>query len=214
MTTNILEVIDEIWKDTPLDLVRAYYCEQAPFNGAYFELLGSDDFHPNVFAAADLYAVSTLSVSVPIEAGISILQRDSKIFNDLLGEIPNKQLGHLSRQEFDKSMGPGSPALNLWNRLCRNGREECKWEVGPTTASKIMARKRPGLIPIEDSVLDQVLQRGKQNSWEMWWRALHDGGEKLEDRAEQIRVAVNRPDLSNLRAFDVLLWRWGKSKGY
>ena len=35
----------------------------------------------------------------------------------------------------------------------------------------------------------------------------------LEDRAEQIRVAVNRPDLSNLRAFDVLLWRWGKSKG-
>lgn len=55
MTTKILEVIDEIWKGTPLDLVRPFYCEQAPFNGAYFELLGSDDFHPNVFAAADLY---------------------------------------------------------------------------------------------------------------------------------------------------------------
>lgn len=212
--STVLEVIDEVWKCAPLELIRPYYDSPRPFTGAYFELLGSDESRPDEFTAADLYAVSTLSVSVPIEAGIAILHSEAELFNNLLGQIPDRSLGKLSRQEFDAIMGQGSPALSLWDRLRRNGSHERRWGVGPTIASKIMARKRPGLIPIEDSVLDRVLDRGKKNSWEMWWEALHDGGEKLENRAEEIRAAVKRPDLSTLRVFDVLLWRWGKSNGY
>lgn len=69
-----------------------------------------------------------------------------------------------------------------------------------------MARKRPHLIPIEDSVVDHVTQRGKRDSWEMWWQAFWEGGGYLEARADQIRAAVDRPDLSTLRVFDVMLW--------
>lgn len=77
-----------------------------------------------------------------------------------------------------------------------------------------MARKRPHLIPIEDSVVDRVVQMGRQDSWQLWWETFAEAGDYLETRAERLRESVNRSDLSTLRVFDVLLWSWGKSKGY
>ena len=215
MPKTILEAIKAIPEDEGIELVAPYYDPQHPYTGAFFELIGFDDVSPDQFTAADLYAVSTLAVQVPPKAGIAILREQSELFNSLLRQIPSDRgLKDLSREEFELHLGPRSVALELWDRLRRNGADEKRWKVGPTTASKIMARKRPHLIPIEDSVVDRVTQRGRRDSWEMWWQAFHDDGDCLEARAEQIRSAVNRPDLANLRVLDVMLWSRGKELGY
>ena len=214
MEQTILDAVKAIPEHDGIKLVEPYYDPQQPYTGAYFELIGSDDNHPDRFTAVDLYAVSMLAVQVPAKAGIGILLEQAELFESLLSRVPDVHIKDLSREEFQRDLGPDSVALELWDRLRRNGADEKRWNVGPTTASKIMARKRPHLIPIEDSVVDRVTQRGKRDSWKMWWQAFHDGGDYLEARADQIRAAVDRPDLSTLRVFDVMLWSWGKEQGY
>lgn len=214
MQQSILDAVRAIPEDEGIKLVEPYYDPQQPYTGAYFELIGSDDKQPDRFTAADLYAVSMLAVPVPAKAGIGILLEQAEQFDSLLSRVPDVHIKDLNAEDFERHLGPDSVALELWDRLRRNGATEERWKVGPTTASKIMARKRPHLIPIEDSVVDHVTQRGKRDSWEMWWQAFRDGDGYLEARADQIRAAVNRPDLSTLRVFDVMLWSWGKEQGY
>ena len=75
-----------------------------------------------------------------------------------------------------------------------------------------MARKRPHLIPIEDSVVNRVIGLGRGgDSWRLWWEAFQAEGDYLEERATKLRAAIGRPELSTLRVFDVMLWMWGKA---
>lgn len=182
------------------------------FTGSYFESLGAQDGTDSFITGADLYALSTLDIEVPVRAGISILENESAVFNDLLKAIPSdRRTGSLSASEFEQYLGLESEAMQLWDRLRRNGPDETKWGIGHTTASKIMARKRPHLIPIEDSVVDRVIKRGQGDSWRLWWEAFNAEGEYLEERATNLRAEIGRPDLSTLRVFDVMLWMWGKA---
>lgn len=187
-----------------IDLVRAYYAP-GQFTGAHFSSLAVDEDASDVFTPGDLYAVSMLAVPVPPKAGIALLEGQSSEFNEHLGNVPRAELKDLSEDEFVQHLGPKSPAQKLWDRLRRNDRPDDRWGIGPTRASKIMARKRPHLIPIEDSVVDRAINRGHQNSWELWWEALTLDN-YLEERAQRLRDELARPDLSTLRVLDVLLW--------
>lgn len=186
------------------------------YAGSYFESLDRDiwENHPNRITGSDLYALSTLQISVPRAAGIGILGDEQRRITELLTEIPDERLENLSREDYEKHLGRESPAQKLWDLLCRNNTGDKKWGIGSTTASKIMARKRPHLIPIQDSVVDEVIDRNKLNAWELWWQAFRDN-EELADRAEKFRqyidgAKVTRPQLSTLRIFDVVLWMHGR----
>src|SRR5699024_6021951 len=99
--------------------------------------------------------------------------------------------------------GPNSAAMQLWSILFR------QHKVGVTRASKILARKRPHLIPIYDSVVKRgIEQQHSDNEWRLWWEALTID-DYLENRAEHLRQAIDRPELSTLRVLDVLLWYSG-----
>ena len=84
-------------------------------------------------------------------------------------------------------------------------------DVGETTACKLLARKRPHLVPILDSVVTQELsiERG------LFWLPLHDWL-VADDRANHLNLESLRsraglgPDISVLRVFDVLTWMTGK----
>lgn len=205
---SIRSAVESIPYDDAVRYLKSYY-EPPEFTGAHFESLGAGDNPRDRITASDLYSVSTLSVTVPSAAGIQILGEESTTVSHLLKQIPTTELGALSKSDFDEHMGSESPALQLWDWLRRNGRGQTRWGIGPTTASKIMARKRPHLIPIEDSVVDRVIERGRRNSWSLWWEALTED-DYLENQAETLRNTVNRPDLSTLRILDVLLWMSGK----
>ncbi len=164
----------------------------------------------NRITADDLVAVSFLSVKVPGLAAIGLLETKVEEITKFLSAIPAElDLADLAGGEFQEILGRGSPAHELW--LLLRGSDSGRWGIGPTTASKIMARKRPKLIPIWDSVIGRVV--GEKNADTQWadWHAVFSDGSGLPERLDAIRsmAGVGR-DVSQLRILDVLLWMYGK----
>ncbi|MFC9839742.1 DUF6308 family protein [Rhodococcus sp. NPDC127530] len=102
---------------------------------------------------------------------------------------------------------PGWPAWDL---------ETALWAlpgIGQTKATKLIARKRPRLYPIWDSVVSQVLgtERSHLNPVREALRA--DGG-ALHHRLLSLREEAGLPEeISALRVFDVIAWMDGKNRG-
>jgi hypothetical protein len=63
----------------------------------------------------------------------------------------------------DDMVGPKSHAGQLWSSLA-----ELPW-VSPMATGKLLARKRPRLIPVLDRVLKASLERPNEGDW---WLAL------------------------------------------
>ena len=77
-----------------------------------------------------------------------------------------------------------------------------------------MARKRPKLIPIYDSVVGPLmgLNRNSLDQWSTWHTALTDGT-GLPQRLQEIRRVSGISDpISDLRVMDIVLWMHGKQK--
>lgn len=201
-------------------LVRKYYTHlyrhDIPQTGSRFDdWVGGGDRPEvaNIITADDVLAVSFLSVQVPAPAAIGLIESKAYDVSELLGQIPtNLDLGSVSSDEYDQYLGPRSPANALW-RLLR-GSETYRWGIGPTTASKIMARKRPRLIPIFDSVVGPLMGlKNSDNQWRTWHSALKDGT-GLSKQLDAIRdKAAIAQDVSELRIMDVVLWMHGKKIG-
>jgi hypothetical protein len=80
--------------------------------------------------------------------------------------------------------------------------------VGPTTASKLYARKRPRLRPIYDSVVAAAI--ASDTIWEPL-RALLQSDPGLHLHLIHLSDQAHLPaEVSALRVFDVLAWMGGK----
>ncbi|MDN5816695.1 MAG: DUF6308 family protein [Yaniella sp.] len=189
-----------------------------PYTGAYFESIDIDvaEDTPNRITGSDLYTLTTLQITVRRDGGFGILTYEREAIVSLLQKIPDEPIEDLSPEAYEQYLGRSSPAQELWNLLTRTGTEKPKWGIGSTTASKIMARKRPHLIPIQDRIVDDVIGRDRQNAWELWWQTLTENP-TLVERAKTLREHTIdplgiRPELSTLRVFDVVLWMHGKEQ--
>lgn len=176
------------------------------FTGAHFDTFGTNV--PNAITADDLIAVACLSKHVPARAALGILGEHSHDIGTLLGYIPpDLSLKDIPFEEHDQYFGNGTPSLRLW-RLLRRDRST-RWGIGATTASKLMARKRPGLIPIYDSVVGGVTGfDNADGTWSAWHHAFATDSELVE-RLESLRLAVGLHGISLLRVLDVVLWMHG-----
>ncbi len=79
--------------------------------------------------------------------------------------------------------------------------------VGPIAAGKLLARKRPQLLPVYDSRIKKVLSRPRIDN--QWWRDMHD--QLVEDpglvqELELVRAGAQADHMSLLRVFDVMCW--------
>lgn len=130
--------------------LNAYFAEPPhvpagrAYAGRFFERLdgGGDRSEAcDRFTAADLVAVQMLSVNVPPETSIAILHGGlGRSLNQLLRLIPPDI--HLGDPRASEHVREDSPAQKAWALLEReNG-------TGYVTAGKLMARKRPHLIPV------------------------------------------------------------------
>ncbi|WP_426006347.1 DUF6308 family protein [Paenarthrobacter sp. NyZ202] len=167
----------------------------------------------NSLTADDVLAVSFLSVQVPAPAAIGLLETSAGKVQGLLEQIPTDlDLASVSSVEYEALLGPNSPANDLWCLL--RGSESYRWGIGPTTASKIMARKRPRLIPIFDSVVGPLMGHPKaKGQWKTWHSVLTDGsGLPARLRAIKAESGIDQ-DISDLRTMDVVLWMHGKELG-
>ncbi len=86
--------------------------------------------------------------------------------------------------------------------------------MGRTKASKLLARKRPALIPIWDSVIGGVTQAG-DSFWEPLRQELRADDAALHRRLLRLRDRAGlSPTVTALRVFDVVCWMEGKDRGY
>lgn len=79
-------------------------------------------------------------------------------------------------------------------------------DISYVRASKLLAAKRPALVPVRDSVVEDFL--GADRAWWAPYRDLVSNSEFVA-RVDELSVAV--PDrVSLLRRIDVALWMAGK----
>lgn len=192
-----------------LRLLRRYYASDENGPAAVGALW--DAFDPSGQRASDadrltsddLVSLSLLSENVPGSAAHTLLVTDAERFSRLLADVgPDRDLGAQAEPVDDD--GAGSRLYAAVRKL--DG-------MGPTRASKLLARKRPRLFPIRDGVVEQVLGLGR-DFWEPLRAALRADDSALDKRLGRLHAQVGLPpEVTRLRVLDVLAWREGKDRG-
>lgn len=198
-----------IWPYLERDAVtrlESYY-QGRSFSGRRFEFLagGGDQDQggiANRFTADDIVAVSLLGVSIPPVAALDLLEPTDggEYITGLLRTVPN----HVDLWKADRAVvESGSAAEELWRHL------DQIVGIGWVTAGKLLARKRPRLIPVFDRVVRDALMPKRSTLW--WvslWDALQDG--QIVARLEELRTAAGLDEkVSLLRVLDVSVWMAG-----
>ncbi|WP_219822985.1 DUF6308 family protein [Nocardia nova] len=175
---------------------------QRCYTGAYFDSwppgCGGDD--ADRFTAEDLVAVTFLSVTVPPLAARALLVTEADRYSRMLEEVgPDRDLADEAE--------PPTPSWPAW---------QLEYAVralpglGRTTASKLLARKRPRLLPIWDTVVAAVFGTQDRHLGPVW-EALRHNDNQLHHRLTAIRELAGLPqDISVLRVLDVVAWMHGK----
>lgn len=174
---------------------------EMPFTGSRFEHLAGGGDRPDVadrITAQDLIAVQTLSVTVPAPVALELLEgRLGVCLSGMLSEIP----AGLDMADADTThLKPGSPAYRAWELLV------AQHGVGWVTAGKLLARKRPRLLPVYDDVVRCALGHPAD-----FWLTLH-AALRGDDRAVHrslvtLRQVAGIPEtVSVLRVCDVAVW--------
>jgi hypothetical protein len=176
------------------------------YTGSMFERLGGGGDRPqvaNLFTAEDIVAVTMLSVNVPSRASLQILGADSARLSAVLADIPTDMD---LIDAGDEHIADGSAAAYLWSNLHSYS------GVGYVIAGKLLARKRPRLVPVLDSVVLRVLGHPGVDYWRDLREQLRANEGWLNDRLKEIRARAGLDDLvSVIRVLDVLVWMTGKN---
>ena len=197
---------------SPLEYLQAENLEEAAsdltsyfdsFTGSRFEHLADSDT-PNSITARDIVAVSTLGVDVPAHVSIWILEEGAPAVSRELRAIP------VDQDIWDPSadLGPSGPANRLWDLLRGAHWADQHGGMGDTKTSKLLATKRPRLIPINDSRTEALLYPGEPtDTWLAWRREFQANGGDLALVIDHLRRHEPRSEqLSALRVLDVVLW--------
>lgn len=168
------------------------------FSGRLFERFGSGAGRPEAadrFTAEDLLAVQALSVQVPSAAADEILYGDKgKELAAFLTSVPADV--DLGTPGAERHVTDDAPAARAWSVL------EKSTGIGWVTAGKLMARKRPRLIPVYDDVVRCLLGR-PDHAWLDLNHALLDTD--VRRKLDEVR-AVAPSYVSPLRVLDVVMW--------
>jgi hypothetical protein len=193
-----------------LDLLEKYYEPEFESKDAYtgsvfdnWDSSGTRQGDLDRFTADDLVAITLLSIRVRPSVAHDLLVRRADKFGELLQEIgPDRDFVD-EAEPFTRR----SPEWRLHDELSD------VTGVGRTTASKLMARKRPRLVPIYDSVVGQVTGTTSVQ-WEPLRQALRADGHALHERLMRLRTAARLPEaVSALRVLDVIAWMEGTGRG-
>lgn len=189
----------EAWFEADADRIRhnlnRYFAgaEGDLFTGRWFEHWRTLS-DPNRFEAADLLAVEALSVQVPPEAAADLVSDAGERFHDLLDEIPiDVPLWEVPAAMIEA----GSPA----DRLHREVDEQPG--IGWVTAGKLLAAKRPHLLPVYDQSVKELLNPNGGPFWEPMRDLLVNQDIR---KVIEATCSIAPPNVTLLRRIDVALW--------
>ena len=156
----------------------------------------------NLIDVEDLYSPTLLSAPIRASAGQAIIERADAIGTHLRGIDPEVSLWHPDSHKVDD-------ALCCAERLTRELKRIP--HIGPTKASKLIAAKRPALIPIWDSQVCLALGAGRM-SWRQYWMAWRRTlTTEVVEQLRHLATEAGRGSLSPLRTIDIIIWMdtWG-----
>ncbi|MFD3334598.1 DUF6308 family protein [Streptomyces sp. NPDC058700] len=182
---------------------------EAPFTGSRFEHLAGGGDRPEVadpFTAEDLVAVQTLSVTVPALVALDLLEgRLGAQLSGLLQGIP-KDIDMVDAEA--DVLAEGSSADQAWHLLCAQHGDN--WVI----AGKLLARKRPRLLPVYDRVVRFAVGR-PPSFWLALHTALHEDDAVLPRHLLKLRQAAGLPETgSALRVCNVAVWMNHRALGH
>lgn len=191
----VAAAIDDLLRTQGIDdLVAAYFSPHRGFAVDTFDTLGDND--PYAITSDDLVVVTLLDVTVPPVAVRGLLGHDR---------------GHVARL-----LHAIDPDVDLWEADEDSiGAANALWgwvqneypQVGSVIAGKLLARKRPRLIPIVDQVVVDTLRALTGTYWDTIAHALSE-----DDRrhlVDELRPGWLTPAVSTLRLLDVAIWMRG-----
>lgn len=173
------------------------------FRSRSFERLdggGDREAVRDVITAADIVALAMLSIDIRREIVLELLGPLQERLSTLLRRIPNRPLYAVERETI--------------------GRESAAWELrrlivglggghNSVTASKLLARKRPALIPVKDSVirrptLSKITRAKRSPAW--WlptclasWLSEHAANRRPRCARNKNEAGVLRVNIDSLR---------------
>ena len=178
--------------DEATRLIRKYYSGR--YTGSRYDELASPD--PNQITSEDIAAVALLSVELTGQAVEALLWTHAQGLAEHLKDVPDTPLHEVDdEEEFEP----------LW-RLQDYFEEHLRGiGIGPVRRSKLLAHKRPHLIPIRDQHVLRAFVGGDKPLTRPLWQALRaDDG--IVGRLDSLRTEINRPELSLIRVLDVVVW--------
>lgn len=175
------------------------------YAGAAFETIG----HPwrvpatvDAITPADLLALGCLSSPVKKYTAAHLLDDSFQAqASALLAQIPAD--ASIADPGAAAALADKSPASQLYSLIRGIG------GMGKVRTSKLMARKRPGLIPIRDANVEEILDATADETWWLPYHAMVTEGEApFIKQARRIHAALKLSALiTPLRVVDVVLWR-------
>jgi hypothetical protein len=117
----------------------------------------------------------------------------------------------LADDEAEHLIARGGPAWELWELLSTiRPRPQDRNRLAAVAAGKLLARKRPHLLPVYDGHVREVLRRPSND--QMWWSDLRCQlikDDALVRELEAVRARAGAGHLSLLRTFDIMCWMFG-----
>ena len=181
------------------------------YTGSQFENLIVDS-DPFAVTARDLIAITTLSVDVPARAALWILSvQGQRELSEILREIPVDT--DIWDSKAKNVFSDSGHVMDLWRKL-----GNANWPIpksggglgGDTKRSKILAAKRPRLIPVLDRVVKGTLPASENR-----WISIQDVLMNEEYRTK-LQKALDHEEIpksvSLLRRIDVVIWMNNEKK--
>lgn len=188
LVERIRSFIDD---DRAAQMLGKYY--SGSYTGALFDIapsLRSDE--PNRLTAHDMAAVATLSVPLSGRAVAGLVDRSDELAEKL------KQVPDIDLAQADDD------ALSALYRL--QGAVDEIDDIGHVTRSKLLAHKRPRLVPIRDQHVLGALMGVDHGPFTEPLRAALRADERIIEGLDELARGANLSGLSPLRVLDVVVW--------
>lgn len=191
------------------------------YSGAMFDTYPADPASgitappspPDEITDSDLIALSMLGIRVTGYEALIITQDRRKEIETLLASIPPD--AHIEQEASGRLLAPEGYAWKLWELLRETKDRTKEARFGAVAAGKLLARKRPHLIPIEDSQIAAVFRRTTPDRDKRWWDDVHSAaldpspaanGTTLWCYLARLRDQASQDHLPVLRVLDIIGW--------
>jgi len=172
------------------------------WHGQHFEWF-ANRVSRDSFTEIDLAAIGALSVELKAQTARELIEDSDGVLRGLLGECELWVASH-GADLSDPNLSPdwlekGSPFRRLWDELVR----EERISLGNVKASKLMAAKYPGLVPIFDSQVSGLLGVTAKDPW---WKPMRELVIEVKPVLDKLKLTRDDIQVTTLRKLDVVLW--------